>query len=38
MGVFLRVRTPALNFLQFYAIMLSLFDNKLEEKEAGMMY
>lgn len=38
MGVFLRVRTPALNFLQFKAIMNSLISSELDEKEIGMMY
>lgn len=37
-GVFLRVRTPSLNFFQFYAIMKSLLGDDLDEKEAVMMY
>lgn len=37
-GVFLRVRTPALNFLQFSAIVKSLLGDAIEEKEIGMMY
>lgn len=32
------MRTPALNFLQFSAIIKSLVGDKLEEKEIGMMY